>query len=497
MSLFRTTLLALFFAVIAAKSSECLAVASITVNSGNIIRADPITQMSVSISVTNVDPTDMVNGDIMQTIYTRLAIYLSSYTNYSTIRVKYQDEPASTSTPTTATTTTGLPSTTTASPLTLQGFSIGFSDTPQVLQNGTLVNVTLDMVITDANNPPVLPSILVSRQRTDGTNYQVIPISVNYTSMQTSPAAVAYDVELVTAVANEDPSGLVLTPTHKSIGVTWTQLGTITYNDSIMRAPSGVIVYIVDLSKHLKMQLDGTVYNADENQQTVESGSCTFAASADFSSCSLTCPKGQFLTDFGDTIPAGVQTFSEDITTNSINVGDLDPEKYYGIFARYQPDSVGSSVSCLTAKPLINYSMTEMNNSKLDAKEGNPACFVATAAYGSPLHRNLHYLRWFRDKILLHSNAGRRFVHAYYQFGPKLAAIIATKPSLRLVTRALLWPLVTTIILCKEATPDILVVFLASLYMLTALLVHRVGRAQLARMGVFRYLQRATKTEVT
>ena len=489
-ALLRITVWVLFFSVLVANSDECLATAGIAVNSGNIVRADPITQMNVSITLSNVDLTDLVGGDPMQTIYTRLAIFLTSYRNNTAVRLKYANEPSSTTTPSTTTTTTP-----TAPPLTLTGFSISFTDTPQVLDNGQYKNVTINLQITDYNDPAVLPTLLQTKQRS-GTNasYQVVPISVTYQGAQSSPAAVPYDVELITAVANEDPSGFTVTPKHKSLEMQWTHKDPITFNDSVSRAPSGVIVYVVDLSLHPSMAFDGTVYNADESQQVDKAGSCTLTTGSGLSTCTMSCPSGQFLASLGDAPPEGVFTFSQPITVDSGALGDLNPNVTYAVFARYLPDSVGSSVPCVTAKPLINFSLVEMNNDKLEAKEGNPACFIATAAYGTPLHRNLNYLRWFRDKFLLRSKFGRLFVHEYYRYGPELAEIIATKQSLRLATRIALWPMVTAIMFCKEASVSTLVLALTTLYLLIAFVVHRFSRSPLERMGIFRYLEHDRKS---
>jgi hypothetical protein len=71
-----------------------------------------------------------------------------------------------------------------------------------------------------------------------------------------------------------------------------------------------------------------------------------------------------------------------------------------------------------------------------------PPCFVATAAYGSPLANEIWALRRFRDRYLMTNPAGRAFVDAYYSVGPHLADIIAEQPWMRTTTRILLTPLV-------------------------------------------------------
>jgi len=69
-------------------------------------------------------------------------------------------------------------------------------------------------------------------------------------------------------------------------------------------------------------------------------------------------------------------------------------------------------------------------------------CFVATAAYGSPLADEIWALRRLRDRYLMTNPAGRAFVDAYYSVGPYAADIIAEHPWMRTTTRVFLTPLV-------------------------------------------------------
>jgi hypothetical protein len=70
------------------------------------------------------------------------------------------------------------------------------------------------------------------------------------------------------------------------------------------------------------------------------------------------------------------------------------------------------------------------------------ACFIATAAYGSPLASEISVLRRLRDRHLLNHAAGRALVAAYYEVGPTAAAFIARHSQLRAVVRQMLTPLV-------------------------------------------------------
>ena len=73
---------------------------------------------------------------------------------------------------------------------------------------------------------------------------------------------------------------------------------------------------------------------------------------------------------------------------------------------------------------------------------GGGGCFIATAAFGSPMERHVQILRDFRDRYLLNYKVGQKFVKLYYQISPPIAETIAKNEVLRMITRWCLMPVI-------------------------------------------------------
>ncbi len=100
---------------------------------------------------------------------------------------------------------------------------------------------------------------------------------------------------------------------------------------------------------------------------------------------------------------------------------------------------------------------------------GGKYCFIATAAYGSPMAKQVDILRRFRDAYLLTNSIGRTFVDLYYRNAEPIAQYIESHPRLKPFVRVLLYPLIGMAWLMLSTT--ILVKGIALLIVLMAIVV--------------------------
>jgi hypothetical protein len=106
------------------------------------------------------------------------------------------------------------------------------------------------------------------------------------------------------------------------------------------------------------------------------------------------------------------------------------------------PTATGSAAPPTASAPTATGSAAPATASAppTETSGGGGGCFIATAAYGSPLAPEVEQLRHIRDRYLLSFGLGRHLVAVYYRLSQPLAAIIAHSPVLRAFTRVALTP---------------------------------------------------------
>lgn len=73
---------------------------------------------------------------------------------------------------------------------------------------------------------------------------------------------------------------------------------------------------------------------------------------------------------------------------------------------------------------------------------GGSGCFVATAAYGTPMAAEIQSLRDVRDAYLIGNPLGAAFVDTYYRVSPPIAQAVAEYPALKQAVRTALAPVI-------------------------------------------------------
>jgi len=90
----------------------------------------------------------------------------------------------------------------------------------------------------------------------------------------------------------------------------------------------------------------------------------------------------------------------------------------------------------------VGESNEQNNSSQSSMPPPVGGCFIATAAYGTPMAEEIEALRDFRDEYLLTNPVGQALVELYYKISPPMAEFIEEHPALKPVVRAGLLPAV-------------------------------------------------------
>jgi hypothetical protein len=257
------------------------------------------------------------------------------------------------------------------------------------------------------------------------------------------------------AIVKNAPTGLSVSGTHKALKVNWTAESTTTYNDNTTSNIEGIVVVAIDLNANDAVKTDLPARAWDSTGQAAEDPEATGV-------CKMTSPDKDRSTNgsisctdsskhYLDTKElegmTGQLVFAKtfDSSKGSGIITELENGHQYGVFAYFAPGGLDRT-AVLLGEPVENKTGAEIAGEG-DAKWENPRCFIATAAFGTPFHKNIHRFTWFRDRWLMTNMAGRSFVNFYYEYGPKVAALIKDRPVLRAGTRALLWPAAVSIAL--------------------------------------------------
>ena len=275
-----------------------------------------------------------------------------------------------------------------------------------------------------------------------GLGKQVIITVKYYENPQATPAEDPNRVINKTSeIVSDAPTGIAATGTHSSLIINWTVPTTVAWTEGKTKAPSRITVLAIDKTT-TDTDLPAYIYNSVAPSDTAAGGgTCTFNADFTDGDQCVTCtdenayldrPKLEGLATKGIFLRT-----TDKVTDGKFSIPGLENGKPYAVVSFYEPGGLKRS-SCVTGTPEPNTTLAELNGEE-PASLMDPKCFIATAAYGSPLHKNLKPLRWFRDRVLLKTTAGKVFVSWYYEHGPRGARFINEYPALKPVVQGVLW----------------------------------------------------------
>lgn len=240
-------------------------------------------------------------------------------------------------------------------------------------------------------------------------------------------------------VANKAPENLSVASGFKSLSIAFTSESTIPFigasDAESTGSPTDAVVVAIRLGANVT-SLPAKTFSPSE--LTDPDTTCTFDASAASGGTCVVCDNTKDYLDLAalaEVDPGNIKISSA--SNGSRDISGLENDEQYAIFAMYLPDGIQRS-ACLTATPSEDKTLVELNGEG-EAKQVDLRCFVATAAYGSPLHRNLRGLRWFRDGLTALHPGGKWLVELYYRMSPPLANWISDHPAAATVARGILW----------------------------------------------------------
>ena len=259
--------------------------------------------------------------------------------------------------------------------------------------------------------------------------------------------AIASDIALTLTKENYAINAAVaftdIIGSHKSLVANWNVAADVATKggDGKNRAPGAVSVFAISSTVEDGTIIPAKTFSTDEKSVDI-AAQCVFRRFAreaikNETGC-LECPADTYVNESEMTNIPGVYYTSAPASSGTatigslINYSDANPIYYY-VFMEYRPSGLLRS-QCAVGVASANYTMTELNGEK-DAKIVDFRCFIATAAYGTPLHEDLAIFRRFRDQTLRSNKLGQQLVHLYYRFSPAIAAVISRHESIRNLVR--------------------------------------------------------------
>lgn len=224
--------------------------------------------------------------------------------------------------------------------------------------------------------------------------------------------------------------------TQKALKVFWTHRTDVAVQgEGSAVEPSDINIYYIARDAANSLTLPAKTFVAGNNTQDT-AAECEYTAPASATGTCIVCPADTYLDAAKIKEQAAVSVVTAKSSAQARKITGLQNDAQYVVFMQWEPGGLGVS-QCIVGTPEANATMTEINGEG-DASSVDFRCFIATAAYGTPLHQDLDLFRRFRDDVLMTSPLGRAAVAGYYRWSPPMADFIAEHPWLKASVRTVL-----------------------------------------------------------
>ena len=253
-----------------------------------------------------------------------------------------------------------------------------------------------------------------------------------------NPTSIKQADYVATEVPQFSPTAQVV-GSMEQITVSWVPAAQVAVTGSTGKAaPNSVNVIVIDADV-ASQDLPGFKYKSGSTSATGtssdQSATCSYTQPTTVFSTCVSCPGSGTGTgndqiylstaDMVKNIPGViVQTAANGV--GSLTVNGLINNHRYVVFLQYDTPSItpANGQQCVIGVPSPNFTLSELNGEP-GGRTVDFRCFIATAAYGSPLHQDLRLFRKFRDRVLLRHPIGQYVVQLYYRWSPPLADFLS------------------------------------------------------------------------